>query len=92
MVQSGHLAEAQDRTERALARWNDSAETARFQIEEAKVHLYRGQSAEALQVLTGAWTQKITDRGLAIDRLLILALANSRLGNSHEANKSLVEA
>jgi CHAT domain-containing protein len=92
MVQSGHLAEAQVRTERALARWNNSTWMPHFQIEEARVHLYRGQSAEALQSLTGSWTQRIADRGLAIDRLLILALANSRIGNGEQANESIAEA
>jgi CHAT domain-containing protein/Flp pilus assembly protein TadD len=92
MLQSGHLAEAQGRAERAQTRSSNSAWTARFRVEDAKIRLYRGQSAEAIQLLTGSWTQKITDRDLAIDRLLNLALANSRLGNEHQADESVAEA
>jgi CHAT domain-containing protein/tetratricopeptide (TPR) repeat protein len=65
---------------------------ARFRIEEAKILLYRGQSPEAIQLLAGGWTQKITSRELVIDRLLILALADSRTGNKLQAKASVAEA
>jgi CHAT domain-containing protein len=92
MWQSGHLAEAQDRAERAEVRFSDSTWTPRFRVEEAKIRLYRGQSAEAIQLLTGGWAEKIADRDVAIDRLLILALANSRLENKLQANDLAAKA
>ena len=90
--QSGYLAEAQSRAERAQVSFSDSPWALRFRVEEAKIRLYRGQSSEAVQLLTDNATQKITDRDLAIDRLLILALANSRIGNKHQANESAAQA
>ncbi|HEX4166175.1 MAG TPA: CHAT domain-containing protein, partial [Bryobacteraceae bacterium] len=92
MLQSGHLAEAQSRAEHAQALFTDSAWLARFRIEEAKILLYRGQSPEAIQLLSGSWIQKITSRELVVDRLLILALADSRTGNKLEAKTSVAEA
>ena len=62
MLQSGYLAQAQSRAESARRLFRDPAWTTRFRIEEAKIHLYRGQNSEAIQLLTGAWVQNITDR------------------------------
>jgi CHAT domain-containing protein len=92
MLQSGHLSEAQSRAEHAQALFSDSAWLARFRIEEAKILLYRGQSPEAIQLLSGSWIQKITSRELVVDRLLILALADSRTGNKLKAKASVAEA
>ncbi|MGB9415220.1 MAG: CHAT domain-containing tetratricopeptide repeat protein, partial [Acidobacteriaceae bacterium] len=92
MLQSGYLAQAQSRAESARRLFRDPAWTTRFRIEEAKIHLYRGQNSEAIQLLTGAWVQNITDPNLAIDRLLILALANARVGNNQQANQSVTKA
>ena len=92
MLQSGHLADAQSRLERAQSQFSHSAWMARFLVEEAKVHLYRGQSPEAIRLVTGSWTQKISDPDLAIDRLLILALASLRTGDKLRANESLLAA
>lgn len=65
---------------------------ARFRIEEAKILLYRGRSPEAIQLLSGGWAQKITSRELVVDRLLILALADSRTGNKLQAKASVAKA
>jgi tetratricopeptide (TPR) repeat protein len=65
---------------------------ARFRIEEAKVLLYRGQSPQAIQLLSGGWTQEIANRELVVDRLLILALADSRTGNKLQSKASVAEA
>jgi hypothetical protein len=92
MLQSGHLAEAQSLAEHAQAQGSDSASLARLRVEEAKILLYRGQSPEAIQLLSGGWTQKITSRELVVDRLLILALANSRTGNKLQAKASIAQA
>ena len=64
MLQSGYLVEAQSRAERAQVQFSDSKWTARFRVEEAKIRLYRGESAEAIQLLTGHGKQKITDPDL----------------------------
>lgn len=92
MLQSGHLAEAQSRVEHAQIQFNDPGWLVRFRVEEAKIHLYRGQNPEAIQLLTGSWTKEVTDRDLAIDRLLILALANFRTGNKLRASESIEQA
>jgi CHAT domain-containing protein len=92
MLQSGHLAEAQSRVEHARTQFNNPTWIARFRVEEAKIHLYRGQNPDAIELLRGSWTQKVTDPGLAIDRLLILALANFRIGNKRRANELITEA
>jgi len=92
MFQSGHLAEAQSRAERARAQLGDSAWRTRFRVEEAKICLYRGQNPEAIQLLSGSWTQKITDHDIAVDRLLILALADYRTGNKFQAHESVAKA
>jgi CHAT domain-containing protein len=91
-LQTGRLAEAQSSVEHAQAHLDDAAWAARFRVEEAKIRLYRGQSPEAIQLLTDRWTNKIVDRDLIIDRLLILALANSRTGNELKAKTSVAEA
>lgn len=84
--------EAQSRVEQAQTQFDDPAWKARFRVQEAKIRLYRGQNSEAIQLLTDAWTQKITERDLTIDRLLILALADLRLGNKLRAHESIAEA
>jgi CHAT domain-containing protein len=91
-LQTGRLAEAQSSVEHAQSHLDDAAWAARFRVEEAKIRLYRGQSPEAIQLLTDRWTNKIVDRDLIIDRLLILALANSRTGNELKAKTSVAEA
>ena len=93
IFQSGHLAEAQIRAENARSRLSENHYwTARFLIEEAKIRLYQGQSFEAIQLLRDSWTQEANDHDLRIDRFLILALANLRIGNKSQAKEFLLEA
>jgi CHAT domain-containing protein len=94
LFQAGQLAEAQSRAERARIYLKDkNPEWAmRFRIEEAKVRLYQGDSAEATQLLSGDWTRTLTDRDLSIDRLIILSLAKARIGDSQQAKRSITEA
>jgi CHAT domain-containing protein len=92
MLQSGDLVDAQTRAERAQATFKDSAWMSRFRVEEAKIHLYRGQNTEAVRLLTVSWMKGNEDRDLAIDRLLILALANARLGNKTQSHESIARA
>jgi CHAT domain-containing protein/tetratricopeptide (TPR) repeat protein len=92
MLQSGYLAEALRRVEQAKSRWGNSPWDAPLRIEEAKILLYRGQSLEALKLLDGDWTPKILSTNAAIDKLLIVALASSRIGNRPQANASVATA
>jgi CHAT domain-containing protein len=92
MLQSGHLSEAQGRVERAQAQLSDPAWKTRFRVEEAKIRLYQGQSSEAIQLLSEGWPVQTTDRDLTVDKLLILALADARLGNKPQANESVARA
>jgi CHAT domain-containing protein len=92
ILQSGHLAEAQTRAEHAEGIWGNTAWVIPLRVEEAKIRLYRGQNSEALKLLNENWAQKIPDADVAIDRLLILSLANSRIGNRLGANESVAQA
>ena len=92
MLQSGHLAEALTRVEHAEIRWGNSPWIAPLRVEKAKILLYRGQNSEALTLLNGSWARSITAPNVAIDRLLILALANSRDGNRPRASALVGEA
>lgn len=92
MWRSGYLAEAQSRAKYAQTQFSDSAWLARFRVEEAKILLYRGHSPEAIQLLSGDWTKKIPSRELVVDRLLILALADSHTGNKRQAKAFVAEA
>jgi CHAT domain-containing protein len=94
LFRQGHLSQAQDRAERArvhLASTN-SAWASRFLIEEAKVRLYQGESPDAKQLLSEDWTTRQTDQKLAIDRLVILSLAEARMGEWQQARESIAEA
>jgi tetratricopeptide (TPR) repeat protein len=64
----------------------------RFSVEEAKVRLYQGESAEAIRLLNGDWTRKLTDRDLAINRLIVLSLAEARMGEYEQAKQSIADA
>jgi CHAT domain-containing protein/Tfp pilus assembly protein PilF len=64
----------------------------RFSVEEAKVRLYQGESAEAIRLLNGDWTRKLTDRNLAINRLIVLSLAEARMGEYEQAKQSIADA
>jgi CHAT domain-containing protein len=94
IFQSGHLAEAQIRAESARSRLGEKNRywTGRFLIEEAKIRLYQGQSFDAIELLRDSRTQEAKDHDLGIDRFLILALANSRIGNKLQAKEFLLEA
>jgi CHAT domain-containing protein len=91
-LQSGHIAEALTRVEHAEIRWGNSPWVVPIRVEKAKILLYQGQNPEALTLLDGSWARRITATNVAIDRLLILALANSRDGNKLRANASVREA
>jgi tetratricopeptide (TPR) repeat protein len=92
VLQSGHLAEAQTRAEHAESIWGNTAWVIPLRVEEAKIRLYRGQNSEALKLLSENWAQKIPDADVAIDRFLILSLANSRIGNRLGAIESVAQA
>ena len=64
----------------------------RFRVEEARVRLFQGESAKAIQLLNGEWSHAPVDRNLPIDRLIILSLAQARMGNVAQANESMKAA
>jgi CHAT domain-containing protein/Tfp pilus assembly protein PilF len=64
----------------------------RFRVEEAKVRLYQGESAEAIRLLNGNWTTKLTDGDLAVNRLIVLSLAQARMGEYGKAKQSIADA
>ena len=61
----------------------------RFRVEEARVRLFQGESAKAKQLLSDQWSHASVDRNLAIDRLIILSLAEARTGDIAKANESM---
>jgi CHAT domain-containing protein len=94
IFQSGHLTEAQSRAEHARLALNSTKPewAARFRVEEARVRLFQGESVKAIQLLTDEWSQAPADRNLAIDRLIILSLAEARMGKTAQANESTAAA
>jgi CHAT domain-containing protein/predicted negative regulator of RcsB-dependent stress response len=94
IFQSGHLAEAQSRAEHArLALNNTQSEwAAHFRVEEARVRLFQGENAKAIALLKDERGHASVDRSLAIDRLIILSLAEARTGETAQSNDSMVAA
>jgi CHAT domain-containing protein/Tfp pilus assembly protein PilF len=94
LFRSGQLAEAESRAKHSRLILNDKDPiwAMRFRVEEAKVRLYQGESAEAIQLLRGDWADKVTDHDLAISRLVVLSLAEARMGKNQEARRALADA
>ena len=63
----------------------------RFRVEEARIRLFQGESAKAIHLLRDEWSQTPVDRNLAIDRLIILSLAEARM-RAAEAHHSMMAA
>jgi CHAT domain-containing protein len=95
IFQSGYLTEAVSRAERAriLLDGKNPGWAARFRVEEAKIRLYQGESAKAIQLLSlNYWVSAQTSRDVAFDRLAILSLAEARMGDTEQAKRSIMAA
>lgn len=92
MFLHGELGAAQAQAEKALEKQSRPEWAARFRVEDAKLRLYQGNSAEAIRLLSQSQASDSIGPDLAIQRLTILALAFARQGNRSEAVRSFAEA
>lgn len=60
-------------------------------MEEAKILLYQGKSAEAIQILTQGWIDR-NSGSVDMERFIILSLAEARVGDLQQAKASIAAA
>ena len=91
---TGQLNAALQKAQRGSAAFglNDPAWAARFQLEEAKILLYQGRSAEAVKLLADPARSLQGAGSYPAERLILLSLSHARLGDTKQASQDLAAA
>jgi tetratricopeptide (TPR) repeat protein len=88
----GHLTEAGEQAEKAYARYSNYPEwAAPFRVELAKVLIYQGKSADALEILQQPLPGNPEIQS-EVRQKLLLSIAEARLGHMDQAEGTLLRA
>jgi CHAT domain-containing protein len=91
LLHDGQLDSAWANTDKAMREHHSAAWASRFRLEAARIREIQGQNDEVIRLLNHDWTST-SNPDFQAQRLCLLSLAYSRIGDSVHARKAMAEA